>query len=87
MSRKSRLIVVVFKNMSRKSLTPKTADLQRLMADPNLRRHVANATSAALPPIPNGTCIGDIAADMADVMLSIAAGLAPRPKRPRGPQG
>ena len=67
--------------------TPRTADLQRLMADPNLRRHVANATSAALPPISNGTCIGDIAADMADVMLSIAAELAPRPKRPRRPQG
>ena len=50
--------------------TRRTADLQRLMADPNLRRHVANATSAALSPIPNGTCIGDIAADMADVMLS-----------------
>ena len=57
------------------------------MADPNLRRHVANATSAELPPIPNGTCIGDIAADMADIMLSIAADLAPRPKHPRGPQG
>ena len=57
------------------------------MADPNLRRHVANATSAALSPIPNGTCIGDIAADMADVMLSISAELAPRPKRPRRPQG
>ena len=63
------------------------ADLQRLMADPNLRCHVANATSATLPPIPNGTCIGDIAAGMADVMLSIAAELAPRPKCPRGPQG
>ena len=48
---------------------------------------MANATSAALPPIPNGTRIGDIAADMADAMLSIAAELAPRPKRPRGPQG
>ena len=57
------------------------------MADPNLRRHVVNTTSAALLPIPNGTCIGDIAADMADVMLSIAAELAPRPKRPGGPQG
>ena len=32
------------------------------------------------------TWIGDIAADIADVMLSIAAELAPRPKRPRGPQ-
>ena len=53
----------------------------------NLRRHVANATSAALPPIPNGIRIGDIAADMADVIRSIAAELAPRPKHPRGPQG
>ena len=49
--------------------TPRTADLQRLIADRNLRRHVASATSAALPPIPNGTYIGDIAADMADVMF------------------
>ena len=48
---------------------------------------VASATSAALPSIPNGTCIGDIAADMVDVMLSIAAELAPRSKRPRGAQG
>ena len=57
------------------------------MADPNLGRHVASATSAALPPIPNGTCIGDIAADMTDVMVSIAAELAPRSKRSRGAQG
>ena len=46
-----------------------TADLQRLMADPTLRGHVASATSAALPAVPSGTCIGDTAADMADVML------------------
>ena len=57
------------------------------MADPNLRHHVASATSTALPPIPSGTYIGDIAADMIDVMLSTAAELAPRPKRPRGAQG
>ena len=57
------------------------------MADPNIRHHVANATSAALPPTPKSTCIGDIAADMADVMRSIATELAPPPKRPRGPQG
>ena len=57
------------------------------MANPNLRRHVANATSAALPPIPNDTCIGYIAADIADIMLSIAAELAPLSKRPRGAQG
>ena len=37
----------------------------------------------ALLPIPNGTCIGDIATDMADVMLSTAAELIPRSKRPR----
>ena len=67
--------------------TPRTVDLQGLMADPDLRRQVASATSAALPSIPNGTCIGDIAADMADVMLSNAAELAPCSKRPRGAQG
>ena len=57
------------------------------MADPNLRRHVANAKGAALSPIPNGTCIGDIAADMANIMLSTATELAPRTKRQRGPRG
>ena len=43
--------------------------------------------SAALSPIPNGTCISDISADMRDLMLSISVGIAPRSKRPRGPQG
>ena len=42
---------------------------------------------AALPSIPDGTCISDIATDMADVMLSTAAELAPRFKRPRAAQG
>ena len=56
------------------------------MADPDLRRQVANTMSAALSPIPGGTCISDIAADMADLMLSILAGIAPRSKRLRGPQ-
>ena len=65
---------------------PRTVDLQRLMADPDLRRQVASATSAALPPIPDGTCMSDIAADMADVMLSIAAELASRSKCTCGAQ-
>ena len=42
---------------------------------------------AALPPIPDGTCISNIAIDMANAMLSTAAELAPRSKRPRGAQG
>ena len=67
--------------------TPKLADLRRLMTDPNLRCQVANAMVDALPPIPDGTCIGDIATDMVDVMLSTAAELVPRSKRPRGVQG
>ena len=41
----------------------------------------------ALPPIPDGTYISDIATDMADVILSTAADLVPRSKRPRGAQG
>ena len=41
----------------------------------------------ALPPIPDGTCISGIASDMADVMLSTAAKLVPRSKRPRRAQG
>ena len=66
--------------------TPKLADLRRLMTDPNLRFQVANAIVDALPPIPDGTCISDIATDMVDVMLSTAAELVPRFKRPRGAQ-
>ena len=53
--------------------TPKLADLRRLMSDPNLRCLVANAMVDTLPPIPDGTCIVDIATDMAGVMLSSAA--------------
>ena len=67
--------------------TPKLADLRQLMTDPNLRCQVANAMVDALPPIPDGTCIGGIATDMADVMLSTAAKLVPRSKRPRGAPG
>ena len=67
--------------------TPKLADLRRLMTDPNLRFLVANAMVDALPTIPDGTCISDIATDMAEVMLSTAADLVPRSKRPRGAQG
>ena len=48
---------------------------------------MTSATSAALPLIPNGTCISDIAVYMADVMLAIATELAPCSKRPRGAQG
>ena len=66
---------------------PKTADLRRLMTDPSLRCQLVNAMVAALPPIPDGPYISDIATDMADVMLSTAAELAPRSKRPRGVQG
>ena len=58
--------------------TPKLADLKRLMTGPNLRFQVANAMVDALPPTPDGTCISDIAPDMADVMLSTAAELVPR---------
>ena len=57
------------------------------MTDPNLRFQVANAMVDALPPIPDGTCISDIATDMADVMFSTTAELVPRSKRPRGAQG
>ena len=57
------------------------------MADPHLRCQVANAMVAVLPPIPDDTCISDIAIDMPDVMLSTTAELAPRSKHPRGAQG
>ena len=57
------------------------------MTDPNLRCQVANAMVDALPSIPDGTYISDIATDMADVMLSTATELVPRSKRPRGAQG
>ena len=64
--------------------TPKLADLRRLVTDPNLRFQVANAMVDALPHILDGTCISDIATDMADVMLSTAVELVPRSKRRRG---
>ena len=67
--------------------TAKLADLRRLMADPNLRCQVTNAMVDALPSIPDGTCISDIATDMDDVMISTAVELVPRSKRPRGAQG
>ena len=57
------------------------------MADPDLLRQVASVMNAALSTIPNGTCISDIAADMIDLMLFISEEIAPRSKRPRGPQG
>ena len=67
--------------------TPKLADLKRLMAVPNHRFQVANAMVDALSPISDGTCISDIATDMAEVMLSTAADLVPHSKRPRGARG
>ena len=66
---------------------PKLANVRRLMTDPNLRCQVANAMVDALPPIPDGPCIGDIAADVADGMLSTATELVPRSTRPRRAQG
>ena len=65
----------------------KLADLRRMMTDPNLRFQVTNAMADALPPIHDGTYISAITTDMADVMLSTAAELVPRSKRPRGAQG
>ena len=67
--------------------TSKLTDPRQLMTDPNLRCQIANAMVDALPPIPDGTCISDIATDMADVMFSTAAKLVPRSKHPRGAQG
>ena len=68
-------------------VTPKLADLGRLMTDPSLRCQVANVMVDALPPIPDGTCISDIVTDMVDVMLSNAAELVPRSTCPRKAQG
>ena len=56
------------------------------MTDPNFRCQVANAMVDSLPPIPDGSCIGDIATDIADVMLFTAVELVPRSKRPCGAQ-
>ena len=52
-------------------ITPKLADLRRLMTDSHLRYQVSNAMVHALPPIPDGTCISDIATDMADVCFPL----------------
>ena len=67
--------------------TLKLADLKRLMTDPNLRCQDANAMVDALPPIPGGTCINDIATNMANAMLSTAVESVPPLKRPNGTQG
>lgn len=45
--------------------TLRTADIQQLMADPEVQREMMSASSAALPPVPNRTCINETAADMA----------------------
>ena len=74
------------KKRDRTKETPKLADLRRLMTDPNLRYQVANAMVDALLSISDGTFISDIATDMADVMISTAAELVSRSKRPRGAQ-
>ena len=63
------------------------ADLQWFMTDPNRRCQLPNATSAAVPLIPEDTCISDIVIDMADAMLLTAAELVPHSKRPRVVQG
>ena len=57
------------------------------MTDPNLRCLVTNVMITTLPPIPDGTCTSGVATDMADVMLSTAAELAPLSKHPRGGHG
>ena len=67
--------------------TPKLVDLRRLRAVSNLGCQVVNTTVDALPPISDGTGLSDIATDMADVVISTAAELVPRSKRPRGAQG
>ena len=67
--------------------TSKLANLRRLMTEPILRCQVANAMVHALPPIPDCTCISDIATDTADVMLCNVADLVPHYKRPRGALG
>ena len=67
--------------------TPELADLRRLVTNQNLRCQVANAMVDVLLPIPDDTCISDIATDMNGVMLSTAVELVPRFKHPRGAQG
>ena len=57
------------------------------MANPNLQCRIVNAMVAALPPLFDGTCIRDLATDMADAMLSTAAEMAPRSRCLRGAQG
>ena len=61
--------------------TPKLADLRRLITDPNLRCQVTNAMVDALPPIPDGTCIGDIATDIAGPHPTGRRGAVPRKLR------
>lgn len=62
------------------------SDDVRLMTHPDLQHQVASAKSAALPPLPSGTCISEIVVDMADLMLFISYEVAPHSKHPREPQ-
>ena len=57
------------------------------MANPNLRCQVANAVFATVPLIHNHTCISDVAIDLADVMFSTVAKLAPCSMCLRGAKG
>ena len=64
--------------------TGRTTDLRRLIADTNLRCEVANAISAAITQIPDGTLISDIVTDTPDFRVSILVKLTPHFKPPRG---
>lgn len=52
-------------------VTRRTTSPQRLIVYPELRSQVARVMSAELPLVLNKTCISDIAAGMADVILYI----------------
>lgn len=64
--------------------TRRTTDVQRLIADLEIRLQVASAISGALPPILSGTCISDITADKDNAIHSMNAGVVGSRARMRG---
>ena len=50
-------------------------------------KNLGETIGRAIPPIPDGTCISNIATNMVNVILSTATRLVPRSERPCGAQG
>ena len=66
--------------------TRRTADLERLMANPELRAMTAQAASP-LNPLPTDATATAMAADLSTMLISAAANTAPRERKQHGSHG